>query len=313
MNIQRFMNAIADYINSHIVGGENTYITKCVASDMVLNRGHVISIYMKIPEDMSEEYANAGPAFYAEELLNEFPKHTPAAVAEIINARVTSFYPEFITMMVQQKMMMERRIDDCRPEDLILTAIPVSQVPEQNKGVFIDKEDAELGLMLSIKALSGESKQNSGQLYYTPLVKEGGRDVTEKDWETARLNSISMAKPHIVIIPVPELTNTPNPIAVCGRIEDLNKFYDYFYLIEDAELWKHVMDETGADSIRIIPDGAYAAKFVIDSGAVRKNELARSLSGMFLRDAVEKVNGIQRVYEINRQTMKIRKLEGDET
>lgn len=312
MNIQRFMNEIADYINSHIVGGENTYIAKCAASDMVLNRGHVISIYMKIPEDMGEEYGSAGPAFYAEELLGEFPKRTPAAVAEIINARVTSFYPEFVVMMEQQKKAMERRIDDCRPKDLILTAMPASQVPEQNKGVFVDKEDLKLGLTLSIKALSSESKQNPGQLYYTPLIKEGGRAVTEVDWETARLNSISMAKPHIVIIPVPKLTNTPNPIAVCGQIEDLHKFYDYFYLIEGAKLWKHVMDETKADSILIIPDGAYAAKFVIDSEAVHGNELARSLSSMFLKDAMEKVNGIQQVYRIDRKTMEIRKANGNE-
>lgn len=172
-NINEFIKELTDYINTNIVGTDNTHITKCVPLDNVTNRGHAILIQVEVPENINEEFQNFGPVYYAEELMREYSQFPIAIIGELINVDVDDFYYELIDMLSNQIKTADMTLDDYEKEDIIITALPAEQVSKQNKEAFVTKEL--LGLTLTMKGRICNSISNDGQSYFMPISTKDGR------------------------------------------------------------------------------------------------------------------------------------------
>lgn len=307
-DIDMFLDGITEYINTYIVGTENTCITECTRTDMVANRGHMIPLKVKVPGHLKGGLSDMGPVFYAEELMNEHPGSTVAFIAEWINVQVAGWYPGFLRMVAAQAQAMEKTLDDYGASDIIITAMPTSQVPEKCRGGFIMKDIPELGLTVSMKAAMCENPGNSRQTYFVPVSGKEGQDVTDAEWERAETNSIRYSEFHVTVIPVP--SQEGRDIPVCGEILDRLEFYDYFYLLGGDRIWGGIMENLGAERVYIIPEGAHCAKFVADGPAIRECDTAKALRDLFLEDVIKDMSGVMPVFVFDSGTGKVSRFEG---
>ena len=301
-DVNKFKKELAEYINTHIVGHENTFITECVISDKILNRGHVIPVQVRMPDEMMdiEDFKTIGPAFYAEELMEEFPDGAIKTIAKAVNDRVNEVYPAMMTVLDTQLKALKRTMDDYDKDDFILTALPTSQNPNIGDP-FITKELPEFGLTVSMKACVCRNPQNKDQSYFTHVRRKEGQCFT-KEAENHRLRAASI---HISFASVPS-TILETPIA--GQIVDANGFYDYFYLLSVAPVWKEIVKMTRAERIFLIPDGAYAVKFAVDNSVIRDDSLICTLRDNFLKAAQSMSNNTLSVFILDGETLNITKM-----
>lgn len=310
-NINRFIKEIAEYINTYIAGSENTYIVECVPLDKVFNRGHAIMMKVRMPEYIADQFKSMGPTFYAEELMDELPNSTVAAIAEVLNARTTEHYPTLMKMLEKQGRIMDKTINDYGKEDIVLTALPSSQVFENlnDSSKYIVKECPELCLTVTIKGCTHDDTENENESYFVPVCKGKDRDIVKKDWDRAETNSMNLADIHIVCMPIPAQIMGEKDIQVCGQITDMNRFYDYFYLLSAKKIWSDMVKKFDADRLYIIPCGAYEAKFIIDNDAVRKNKEARALRGAFIAGSINESDKIMPMFVFDGTTLELTKLD----
>ena len=313
-NINRFIRELAEYINTYIVGSENTYITQCVPLDKIFNRGHAILMNVRMPEHIAENFKGMGPTFYAEELMSEFSNSTIAAIAEIVNIRTTEHYPVLIKMLENQEKIIDKTIDDYDKKDLILTALPSSQVPENlNSSIkYVTKELPKLGLTVTMKGCTHSESGNDEQSYFVPVNKDEKRDITKDEWELAENNSMNSSDIYFRYIPVPAQVIGENDIPVCGQITDMNQFYDYFYLLSVKKVWSSVTKKSNADRLYIMPYDAYTAMFIIDNQAVRKNQTAQALRNIFVKAYMKNSDKIMPIFALDCDTFEITKLDNME-
>lgn len=304
-DIMEFINELADYINTHIVGTENTYIAKCEARHMPMNRGHAIPIKMKLPESMSEGNSGFGPCYYAEELLKEFPGSSVAAIAEILNVRVTEQYPAMLQLLAAKTKAVEKGINDYDRKDLIIAACPSSHILDENRNVFITKELPEIGITASIKAAMYTNPEDKNQIYYTPIVKKEGHEVTDEDWGIADLNTLEATDIKIGCYSVP---HNEEEQYVSGKILDANGFYDYFYLLSPKLIWDEFAKVVETEKIYIIPESPYEATFLIDNPELRESQTAKVFANMFNERAARLLNNEVAPVVLDCNTMTMRRL-----
>lgn len=302
-DINGFIKELAEYINTFIVGTENTYIKECVVSDMVTNRGHAIPIKVKFPDDFREKFQNVGPCYYAEELMEEFHNSTIAAIGENINVRVTKDYPGILKMMAVQVKSEEKTICDYDKKDIIVTALPTSHVSRMNSDELITKEFPELGLTTIMKGCIGSDPNSKGRAYFAPIIRKDGRVITDEDWDNAAMNSLCYSDINLVC---PMLEGTDIDTPVCGQIADSNNFYDYFYLLSAEQIWGGITETLDAEKIYIIPQSAHSAQIVMDSQAIRENQTACAFCKAVMKAAVKSACGP--VFILDCSTLQITKL-----
>lgn len=302
-NVNKFARDLADYINNHIVGTENTKIKHCKTTGEARNRGHMICMELILPEDMeNKEMKSMGPVFYAEELLQEFPNNTTGSIAEIINVRVNEYYPSFIAMYKMQIQAADKTIDDCDMRDVILTAVPTVQCNKNESEPFISREDKNLGLILTLKRKLYDDTENK-QGYYVPIQKADGHEGTKEQWEIATNNSYTMSKINVIV----EGPGMP----LFGIMKDENSFYDFFYLLELEKVWSGAVNSFGTDRIYIIPNGAYEAVFILSNPALRANSDIVRITENILDKGVKDLKGKPLpVFVLDCETMQITKYEG---
>lgn len=301
-DINRFITDLAKYINTNIVGSENSYIERCVVSDMVLAKGHAIPIEVVLPEKYREKFKTVGPCFYAEELMQKYPDATIAAIGEIVNNEVTGYYPTLVRILRESDM--DRTLDKCDINDVIMTALPSGQVPESNREGFITKEIPEFRLTITLKARFMENLENKNQSCFIPVRKKDGETVPDKLWEHIAKNTFNNTEIEMACLPTPYRMESGIPIQVCGYVKDNNSYYDYFYLLSLKDTWEHIAKETGSDTVYIIPTGAYSAIYALDGEEIRKNPGARSFRDMFLNNVMgKKMEGME-AYVLNCNTWK---------
>lgn len=305
-DIDRFITELADYINRFIAGKENSYIKECVVSDKVYNRGHIIPIKVKVPEWVDEKITALGPGFYAEELMEEFPDHTVAFIAEVINARVTEFYPGLVEIFTEKAKNMNKTIEEYAKQDIIVSAVPSSQVSENDRQAFITRDLEDVGLTLIMKACIGDNPTNPNQSYFCPIMNKG-RKVTEEDWKNAECNTLQSADINIIGMPAP--SGAGEPIPLCGSIIDIKNFCDFFYLLNPRRIWKDIADKSSAEKIIIIPRSIYSAIFVVDNEFIRNNPSLSAVRDEFANLAMNTAEDILPVYELDCSTWKIKQVE----
>lgn len=300
-DVNQFARDLADYINKFIVGTENTKIKECIVNGNERNRGHLISILVVMPEDMDfGEIANMGPAFYAEELLAEFPTNTTEMIGEVVNARVNEYYPTCIEMIQNQLSMKEKTIDDYDPDKIILTASLVSQCEKAEWESFVTRKEDELDLILFIKAAI---REEDGQGYFVPIISTEGHEGTKEQWETAAKNSFAKANIQLGFIPDPA---SKEPFT--GMVMDANRFYDFFYLLSLKEVWNGAKDQLGVTKVYIIPNNPYQAIFLLESPQIDKDPEAVLRRNEILAKAVKDLeNKPVSVFELDCGTMKLSK------
>lgn len=304
-NVQRFIQELADYINRFIVGTENTVITGCVVTDRKMNRGHAIPIQVKNP-DGAEGVASMGPCYYAEELIAENEGSTVAAIAEKLNVEVNVFYEDMIKLMEAQKEAQNRTVTDYGTKDIILTAVPAKDIGASLDGPFVKKEV--LGLMAVLKGEIMSSDTGTGiQAYYSPVLEDLSHEVTEEEWEKAKLNSLARAELGLMAVPVED--EDGSSMFVCGEVVDVNEFFDYFYLLAAKPVWELLMKDLKAERIYMFPQGAYNVKFVCYGGRLEGNDNAKALRSAFMESAIRTMGGLQDVYVVDNETLEIRKME----
>lgn len=297
-DISRFARELADYINSHIVGTENTYIMKCIASDMVLNRGHAIPLEVVMPAGVSAKCRTMGPCFYAEELMEEFPGHTPAAIAEAVNMKVCEQYQKMVEIMGKFAAAEHKGMDDYERDRIVVTAMRSFQVPDESRKGCVTKDLPELGLTLTMKAQDGE--------YLIPIYAKEGVEAVDKDWDDADANTVRGTGIRLAGLMAPD--GQDRDVAVCGHIIDANAFYDFFYLLSPKHVWAAVIKDLGAEKLYIIPENPYYARFVLDSPAVRESSTAKQLRNAFTKDAVKDAGGFMPIFVMDCGTLEITRL-----
>lgn len=310
-DVNAFCHELADYINRYIAGKENTHIKKCEIPGNIRNRGHVISMVLDIPKDLEgQNLEKTGSAFYAEEILEEFPNNTTAHIGEILNVRVNEHYEGLITMLRLQIDGEEKTIDDYGPEEIILTAMPTSQCDNMETDMFISKTEPLLGLTVVIKGQIGDAGER-GQCYFAPVKKADGHGPTDDHWETARQNSLNAAKIHVQMMPAISTSGNPN-IPAFGIIQDTCSFYDFFYLLSLKDIWKGMKEHFSADRVYIIPNGAYQAFFVMDTPDIRKDAAASGMAANILKTYKNELNAKQAplpVFVLDCNTFKVDRYE----
>lgn len=308
-DMKQFVAELAEYINNFIVGRENTYITKCFADEPVNERGHAIPVEIKIPEKFKDTFPSYAPIFYAEELLAEFPKSTVAAIGEILNGRITQQYPEFMRILAEQVGSVDKTLDDYDGENIIVTAQPLGINPKitDPDNPFIVKAVPELKLVMCLKGMSSDGT-DSDLVYFTPISRDG-REVTDADWENAKLNSMKHANLQCMMMK-PVDGSTEKPLA--GTFVDTANFYEYFYLLSLEEVWGPVIKTTEADRIYIIPTGPYHVRFVIENQDVCDNEQLLRDCKYFVKSAKEMAKGSMPVFVMDTGTYQIMEMKGDD-
>lgn len=302
-NIGKFSRELADYVNDHIVGTENTKIKRCKATGEARNRGHMICMELILPKEIEhKEMKSMGPVFYAEELLQEFPNNITGSIAEIVNVRVNEYYPSFIAMYKMQIQAVDKTIDDCDMSDVILTAVPTAQCNKNESEPFVSREDKNLGLILTLKRKLYDDTENEHG-YYAPIQKADDHEGTREQWETAANNSYAMSKINVIV----EGPGVP----LFGIMKDEHNFYDFFYLIELEKVWSGAVNSFGADQIYIIPNGTYEAIFILSNPALRENSdvvrMTKEILDKGMKDLKDKPLP---VFVLDCKTMQITKYEG---
>lgn len=272
-DIGTFVEEFASYVNRFIAGREGSHILKCNTDGGVTNRGHSIPIEVVMPEGMPDRAQDMCLCMYAEEMLEEFPKGTTAAIAEAMCARLEGEYGNMMSLLAGQMPALDRTMDDCCQDSLIISAF-LEGVRPVNQELVVAKRMPELGLVLEMKANTGRGPDERHS-YFAPVTK--GRDATKEEWEAAKRNSLAYADIHAGVIASPA-NHTP----CCGRIEDTNGFYDYFYLLSPREVWGGFVEKAMADRLYIIPDGAYAAEFIVDGPLVNGDPEACAVRGIYM-------------------------------
>ena len=226
-DINRFKKELIDYINNFIVGREDTCIIKALDDDIIMNRGHAIPLRVKLPEDVDAGEIGYSPTFYMEELLEEFPMHTPAAIAEIVGVRMNQRYPDVLKMLKEQAKSVSKTLSDYRTDELIITAQPTDscRILLGSDNPFIVKELPELGLIISLKGIMCENPSNENQVYVTPIKEDKDQEMTEEMWDTAKYNSLTQAQMHCMLTAPSGCEEFKTPM--CGEVMDVKSFYDY--------------------------------------------------------------------------------------
>lgn len=164
-------------------------------------------------------------------------------------------------------------------------------------------------LTVTIKGCTHDDTENENESYFVPVCKGKDRDIVKKDWDRAETNSMNLADIHIVCMPIPAQIMGEKDIQVCGQITDMNRFYDYFYLLSAKKIWSDMVKKFDADRLYIIPCGAYEAKFIIDNDAVRKNKEARALRGAFIAGSINESDKIMPMFVFDGTTLELTKLD----
>ncbi len=304
--VKEFIDQLVDYVNKYIVGTPTTYITGCQAVDQEMNRGHAIPFQVAMPDDIEglDESMMLGPCFYAEELMDAQPGASIAAIAEMVNADVNKWYGDMVALMKAQMEAMNKTLDDYK-DDIILTAVPIERAADAGVNEdFITKEFPELGIVATMKGLIHNA--SDGLSYFTPIMK-GSHDATEAEWKKAEQNSLNEANIVINAIPVPDGQRL---IPVAGQITDTKGFFDYFYLLS-TEVWKPLVEDLKADRIYIVPFGAYAARFIIDSPDTRKCKMAKAMTEAFRNGGIKNAGNLLALV-LDTATMKFTRWEATE-
>lgn len=304
-DIDSFVTELVDYINTFITGSEYSYIVKCEASDTVTNRGRSISVLVKIPDDIDKNL-NIGPCFYVDELLEQFPNATVAAIAENINAMTTRDYFNMVAILRMQDAAMKKTIDEYEAENCtIITAVPTSQTPKGNNTVFITKKYPEFGLTTIMKAKIYSNSDQKSRAYFAPVCRTKGRRITKRDWDLADKNTIQGVKIEASCMPVLTEEKAVQAIPAFGNLEDKNRFYDFFYLLSPEYAWRPLIDRSGAEKIYIIPTDAWSAKFIIDSPVIRNNFASIAPVVKLAINSMTATPTKEAAYVLNCSTMKI--------
>lgn len=292
MNMDDFVKEVLAYIDANIIGKPGTHIIGHGRESIVANRGHAIQTIVEVPEDLAETMRAAGlgtgvgPVFYAEELLEQYPRCDAAAAALAINRTINEDYGNMLTVFREQSAAMGKTIDDYGPSELFIMALPACHAhPAMRKGC-ITKELPEAGLVLTMKGLMCKNPSNEDQSYFSPIKTENGRDATDDEWYMAAVNSLGQAALHIECIPVQEHEGG-EIIPVCGTISDQKQFYEWFYLIQPECVWGHFAETHSIDTICIIPKDAYTALFIVNNEKTASCEQARMLQDIFLGKIME--------------------------
>ena len=294
-DINKFRKELADYINRFIAGSENTYIEECALPDLITNRGQAIYIKVVMPEGYDGDLREIGPCFYAEELLAEHPDRTVAFIAEVVNRTVTENYKETMSIIRAQMGNKKKTIDDYRPENLIISAIPAHLQQDKVREYFLYKDMPDVCLSLMLRGIC-KIPENDRHVYCVPVDLRDGRMPTEGEWERADDNTLAATDIHVDILPLP----------MAGHIIDNEEFYDWFYLASPKKVWTPVMEKTGAEKIYIIPVSPFMALFAVDNETIRKDPDTCTMNRIFMSTAVPHKHHELPVFVIDADTCKIK-------
>lgn len=260
-DILAFCAGLADYINTHIAGKEGSRIEKCGTQFPRLNRGHAIDVYVKVPENSLKDGTPA-MIFYAEELLEQMPDATTAAIAETINREAAGNYGRLLSVLSFMDKTENMDLDGFDRNNIIVSASPSAYMEKQKKDGVITKDLPACGLTLILKAKDDALDNEEGQSYFLPVRKPKNREVTKEDWENAEKNSLAAARP--AVIPIPARTDEENKflgMVLC----DTASFYDWFYLASPEKTWKGIAGKYHASRIYVFPMSPHRAIFLPDT------------------------------------------------
>lgn len=303
-NVNQFIYELSEYINNNVVGRDDTHITACENSDVVLNRGHMIPVTIELPKNLeiSEEFNGMSPIFYAEELMTEFPDSTAAAIGEIVNMQVNKMYGNMITVLKSQMDAARMSLDDYPKENIIVTAQPMPQADKMENGRTIAKTIPELGLTIFMKARICENPSNNTQAYFAPIKRKAGQKILETDWENAKANTMCGADPNIAFTDI-----CPN-VLICGELTDKNMFYNYFYLLS-PEILKDFCEFFQMEKIYVVPDGPYHANFFAARTEKGHDMAIKKIRSFLSREKPKDPYGdFASIFEIDCGTFKVRKI-----
>lgn len=307
--IESFVRELTGYINSHIVGNGNTHIIKCSPGTPITEKEHAITLDMGWPEGMDEGIGHVMPTFYAEELLEEFPCSTAAYVAEVINMRMNIRYEEMVAMLLARKAMEGKGLDAYDMHKVTMTAMPCGTegIPY---GKFISRPLPGTGLDLYLRGIVHESPDDPSRVYLAPIPVTDGRDATDAEWREAEHNALRQLRLHYSMGRIEDRDTGKLTDAVCGKVEDSNNVYGYFYLSSPLQVWNAIIEESSADRIYIIPEGTRSAKFIIGNEKLRQDVRMSVMCRNMLQALMEASDAP--VFVLDCLTMKVRPLEDGE-
>lgn len=280
--IDVFIEELSKYINANVVGRKDTYITNCEKCPKRMNRGHGIQVTLKLPEGLDPE-GNMRPVFYAEELMAQLPGYAIAAVGEFLNRKVTETYSQTLRVIELQKEMLTKGIDDVDEDSIILTAMLASEIPEGNKTKFVTRSLPEYGLVVTMKSRRAENPNNPNESYYIPVMNKEDQIVTEDEWKRAEANTLQYAEIHVGC----GASNGEENIPIYGSVEDVNRFYDFFYLVSGESFWASMAKLLKVDSLYIVPVNAYMAYFIVNSDDVKDDPALKAIQVSFTKDLMK--------------------------
>lgn len=306
-NIDYFISELIDYVNTYIVGSDNTYITEAKPEIYVKGEGHGIPFLVKIPEELKDRckisMTDFGPVFYAEELLEQYPKASTAAIAENINKEILQTYPGMIRLFSQNLKTFEKTIDDYEDDELIVTALPLGGnadgSPKLDSNHTVTKECETLGLRLIMKGFMSEDPENRSLAYFAPVME--GREVTEEDWEIAKTNSWYNSD-------VRHIEPFKGTFAdICGVVIERHEFYEYFYLLSLEDTWKEVINDTRVETILIFPETPYMADYY-KLYKISEEKDTKTIRKILMKESLKKKSKYLPVFELDCRTMKLKRI-----
>lgn len=282
-NVNRFTKELVDYMNANLAGAEHSKIKKAADTGQTLARGRAITIELVTPPTLklSDDGTTVGPVFYAEELMEEFPNATIAAVGESVNVRVNENYDHFLEMSKRQLELMNKRITDFEPDELIVSAVPLVLAddssftgPPDDPLIAQVREDLHLHLMIKGRIY----QQNDETAYFSPIFQKD-KPARKKHWNAAIANSLRNGQYMLEIMKA-----MPN----FGRIRDVKGFYGYFYLLSPKETFEHIAKSSDADKIYILPNDICGCTYMLawdDMEADMGKEIVDNMSNALINGA----------------------------
>ena len=275
MDTKTFAEQFEIYFNKYLIGRDNCIVTGIHTTKNKHNNDY--NFYLNIKQENSNEILCTGP-FSITEVMQEYERHTVAAIAEMINAKATAILKNIDSHTAhinnERHPEYDKRIAS-NANKLIesnITSIDIDFEGNRSNSAYITVDFD--GFSYVLKTHNSLGTFNPVSIQYIDYLS---KDDFTNMWAKALENTYKNTDIHIMVINEPgddiyiyedeeaarveddsRKVITENNSTYVFSITDTNHFSENFYLLL-VEYYNHLAEEFGIDKFYILPTNEYEA------------------------------------------------------